>query len=309
MGARGTAVAGDGTILIADFAGARIVSLVPTALDRPVFTDVGGNPQEVAGGSGAAFAYTNAQATPQEVGVATPPGAALRVPTPGTDPFGIALGDDGAWWIANFASHDLTRLTSAGTATKLGGFSAASGPRWIARGLGGTLWVSLEKTRRVARVSGVEAPPPPPREGGGGTPPPRDGGGTTPPPADRARPHLTLARVGRAVAGVRSIVVTAKVDEAATISATLRQRILGKKRRGACVRPTRRLRRARSCVRRVVLGRASGSLNGPGSVRLTLRRRGGGALAAGRYSVTVVARDRAGNRSEQTLAITLRRGR
>jgi virginiamycin B lyase len=314
MGARGTAIGGDGTILIADFGGARIVSLAPSALDRPTFTAVGGNPQEVAGGSGATFAYGNPGAFPQEVGAVTPPGAALRVPTPGTDPFGITLGDDGAWWIANFASHDLTRLTTAGTVTKLGGFSAASGPRWITRGSGGTLWVSLELARRVARVSGVEAPPAPPREGGGGggTPPPRDGGGgttTPPPPVDRTRPQLTLTRVGRAVAGARALVVTARVDEAATVSATLRQRLLGTQRRGACVRPTRRLRRARTCVRWVVLGRASGSLTAAGSVRLTFRRRDGRQFAAGRYRVNALARDRAGNRTERTLTVVLRRRR
>ncbi len=51
---------------------------------------------------------------------------------------------------ANFATNDLTRLTTGGAVTTLGGFSADAGPRHLARGTGGTLWVSLEKTRRVA---------------------------------------------------------------------------------------------------------------------------------------------------------------
>ena len=79
-----------------------------------------------------------------------------------TDPFGVAFGQDGAYWISRFQGNDLLRLTTGGQVTTLGGFSAAAGPRKIATGPGNTLWTTLDLAEKIGRVSGVEPPPPPP---------------------------------------------------------------------------------------------------------------------------------------------------
>jgi hypothetical protein len=84
----------------------------------------------------------------------------------GKDPFGVALGSDGAYWAPEFNSDGLLRMTAAGAVTGLTGFAKGSAPRQIAAGPNNTLWVTLEMTKKVGRVSGLEppviAPPPPP---------------------------------------------------------------------------------------------------------------------------------------------------
>lgn len=307
MGARGAAIGADGRVLIADFDSGRIVSLDPAALDRPAFTDVGGGPQEVAGGSGATFAYTNPNANPQEVGVVTPPGAALRVPTPMTDPAGIALGDDGAWWIARFTGEDLARLTPDGAITTLRGFSAAAGPRRIARGAGGTLWVSLEVARRVARVTGIEAPRvDPPRADPPRSDPPRSGGGPTP---DRTAPRLVLLRRGRRVTGARVQYLTFTVDEPAAVRISLLKETAGVRKRGRCVRPPRRPARVRACTYRVVVGSRLVQTRSARGLRVRVVRRDRGKFTAGTYRFIVRATDAAHNTAVRSLDFTLRRRR
>ncbi|MDO8185357.1 hypothetical protein Q5424_06740 [Conexibacter sp. JD483] len=299
LSARGIAFGGDRRLWIVDFLGASVISVGRDGSDVQTF-DVGAGtgPQEIAAGPGTQVAYTDPQ---NEVGRITPPGPPLRTQLPLSDPFGLTFAIDGAWWIARFAADDLARLTPDGTVTTLGGFPPAAGPRWVTSGANGTLWVSLLNTRRVARVSGVEAPRvDPPR-----TDPPRTDPPRTDVPRDTAKPTVRLGLSGRAAAGARALVVSGRVSEAATVSATLRQRVAGKRRGGSCVKPTRKLRRARSCLRWVTLASAKASTRGAGSVRLTLRRRGG--FAAGRYRVDYSARDTAGNKSAtKTIAITLR---
>lgn len=155
MGARGVAAGSDGTLWIADFGSARIVNA--TTAGVPTFYDVGGGPQEVAGGKGGQIAYTNQGANPHEIGRISPGGTPKPTNVPDTDPFGIALGADGAYWVAQFLSGDLGRLTSDGKYTTLGGLPAGSGPRQITAGPNRTLWVGLEQSNQVARVTGLQA--------------------------------------------------------------------------------------------------------------------------------------------------------
>ncbi len=159
MGARGVS-AGASLIWIADFAGQRIVSMTTTGTPTPYPT--GGGPQEVGAAPGIGqVAFANPGANPQQIGRITPPGNPLTTDmAPGTDPFGVTRGTDGAWWYANFASNDLGRLTPQGNFTKLAGLPAASGPRQISDGPNRTLWVTLETTKQVARVTGLEPPQP-----------------------------------------------------------------------------------------------------------------------------------------------------
>ena len=66
------------------------------------------------------------------------------------------------------------RMTTDGTVTTLPGFPRLSGPRYMALARDGTLWVGLEQSRQIVRVTGIVAPP----TGGGGTGG-GGGGGTT----------------------------------------------------------------------------------------------------------------------------------
>ena len=89
---------------------------------------------------------------------ASPAGsAAEKTETPG-DPFGVAFGADGAYWIPRFAAGDLVRLTTTGKETTLGGLSAGAGPRRIATGPNNTLWVTEDTANKVARITGLEPP-------------------------------------------------------------------------------------------------------------------------------------------------------
>jgi hypothetical protein len=106
---------------------------------------------------------------PKQIGLFTPPGAPLLVSVKGEDPFGITLGIDGAYWSAEGTNDKLLRVTTDGQLSSLPGFAKGSRPRQIAAGPNDTLWVSLEETKKIARVSGLE---PPPKPGGAGNPPP-----------------------------------------------------------------------------------------------------------------------------------------
>jgi streptogramin lyase len=155
MGARGIAAGSDGTLWIADFGSARIVNA--TTAGTPTFYPVGGGPQEVEAGKGGQAAYANPGADPQELGRINPGGDPKPTKVPNTDPFGIALGADGAYWVAQFLGNNLGRLTSQGKYTTLDGLPAGSGPRQITAGPNRTLWVGLELTGQVARVTGLKA--------------------------------------------------------------------------------------------------------------------------------------------------------
>ena len=160
---RDIAADGDGNLWVADAGGAQIVGVTTDGDPAPGSPyAVGGMPQGVAGGPGTQIAYANPGTDPQTVGRITPGGAPLVTPTPLADPFGVALGADGAYWIAQFATDDLGRLTPDGQYSTLDGFSAGSGPRKVAAGPGNTLWVTLDGADKIGRVSGVEGPSPPP---------------------------------------------------------------------------------------------------------------------------------------------------
>jgi streptogramin lyase len=144
----------------------RIVTATPA--DPPVTTDYaisGLASQGVAGSPSGQIAFSDPLATPEQVGLITPPNPAQETEL-GGDPFGVTFGSDGAFWFARFATGSITRLTSDNQMTELGGFPI-EGPRQITAGPGNTLWVTVEtkegggeeKPDKVVKVSGVEAPP------------------------------------------------------------------------------------------------------------------------------------------------------
>jgi len=152
MGARGIAASG-GRLWIADFGGQRIVRATPAG--DATFFNVGGGPQEVAGGPNKQIAYGNPGTDPQTVGRIKPGQSAKTTKVPKSDPFGIAFAPDGNWWFAEFAKHALGLLSTGGGVEQFDGLPDNSGPRYLAVGPKGTIWVSLETAQKVALIKGV----------------------------------------------------------------------------------------------------------------------------------------------------------
>ncbi|MBB4660723.1 virginiamycin B lyase family protein [Conexibacter arvalis] len=287
MQARGIADVGDGTLAIADFGGARIVRL--TTDGAATFVPTGGNPMDVAAGAGGQLAYTNPLATPQQLGRIAPGGGAVTTDVPQTDPFGIAYGADGAYWVANFAGDSVSRFTADGAVAPLPGLSAGAGPRWVAPGPGNTLWVALETARAVARITGVEPAPTGGGSGGGGK-----GGGGGGSGADTTAPRVTGVAVDlrRTARGSRGRLLLT-LSERATTTIKVERRVAGRRAGGRCAAPRRARRGARRCVRWVSAAKPVRRRLGRG--RHVVRLAGGRVLAPGRYRVAIAARDAAGN--------------
>lgn len=153
MNARGIANSG-GRLWIADFGGQRIVRADPSGGTK--LYNVGGGPQGITRGPKKSVAYTNPGTDPQTVGRIEPGKNPRRSRVPNTDPFGIAFAADRNWWIANFASHDLTILDQDGDTRRFRRLPDNSGPRHLTTGPDNTLWVSLEASEQVARIKGVK---------------------------------------------------------------------------------------------------------------------------------------------------------
>ena len=148
-------------LVIADAGNSRIVTLTTTGTQKYVpMLGANNTSQGVAGSPGGQFAFS-LQGSPEGLGLVTPPGTPTTLEMLG-DPFGVALGSDGAYWFAMFGADNLQRLTPDGQASPLGGFPPGFGPRQIAAGPNNTLWVAMEKPGEniveVARISGLEPP-------------------------------------------------------------------------------------------------------------------------------------------------------
>lgn len=280
MGARGIA-AGNGKLYIADFGSRRIVELATDG--TPTFHTLPEAPQEVVAGPSGQLAAAMPNSL---IGRLTPPDpTVLTSDVPATDPFGIVFADDLAYWTANFNTHTLARLTPAGALTTLSGLPAGTGPRFLTKGAGGTLWVGLETSRQIARVTGVVVPAPPPE----GPPPP--GGGR-----DVTRPRVTRARLPRAVRRGKSATLRVTLSEAAALTVRFERKLPGRRKAGRCVRP-RRAPQGRRCTRFVAAGvQRRAARAGVNELRIA-GRIGRRVLPVGAYRLTIVARDAAGNRS------------
>ena len=101
--------------------------------------------------------FSNPGATPAARRPPVAGGLPQTTDRPLADPFGITFGQDGAYWVAEFAAGRLARVTTDGEVTTLGGLPTNS-PREITTGPGNTLWVSLELSNKVARITGVDPP-------------------------------------------------------------------------------------------------------------------------------------------------------
>lgn len=289
QGGLGIASGGDGNVYVADFLGAQIVGFAPGSETTTLYPTGGGNPQQVVAGPAEQMAFTNPLHDPQQVGRFTPPDTrSVRTVdfAAGTDPFGIVFADDGAYWIAN-RSDSLTRLTPDGAVTTLTGFPSGSNPRYLTVGTGGALWVGLETTRQIARVTGVVAP----TTGGGG------GGGTTPTPAptpDTTAPTIANVSLPATLRVGRRGTLHLALSEAATVRVRFDRKLPGRRAaRGRCVTP-RRARHGRRCARYRRIGtQTRAGVSGANSLAIggKIGRR---AIPAGRYRLTITATDSAG---------------
>jgi sugar lactone lactonase YvrE len=151
----------------------RIVTLTTAGVQKDY--TLGGFSQGVAGLPEGLIAYSEPGSTPQHVGLISPPNLLPPLETPGGigDPFGVAVGADGAFWfvLGGEGVDRLARLTPSGALTIVDGLPAKTQARQIASGPNNTLWVTLSKEtlEGVVPITGLEPPggnqpPPPPKE-------------------------------------------------------------------------------------------------------------------------------------------------
>ncbi|HYI36525.1 MAG TPA: hypothetical protein VEX39_07970 [Thermoleophilaceae bacterium] len=204
------------------------------------------------------------------------PGKSLKLTTDtgGDAGFGIVFGTDGAYWAPRFPKDSIGRLTPAGGYTTPIKLPAGSGPRRIAVGASNTLWVTLETSKRIARISGVT---PPPAGNGGGT------GGTG---RDLVKPRLARLKINVAK---RRLAV--RLSEAASLRLTIERRTFGK-RKGKKCRAAKKGRTGKRCVRYVKV-RSLRKAGKAGNNTMSMGKK----LKPARYRVSLVAVDKAGNRS------------
>jgi streptogramin lyase len=147
-----------GSVVIADGGAPRIVTLDTSLQEKDYSYGAAGGSQGLAASPSGQIAFSDPGATPEQIGLITPPSPATTVEQLG-DPFGVAYGVDQAFWFAQFNNGELVRLTSTGQRSFLGGLPKES-PRQITAGPGNTLWVTLVKAGEegVARISGLEPP-------------------------------------------------------------------------------------------------------------------------------------------------------
>lgn len=162
IGARWIA-SGGGFLWVADFAGGSIVRVATDGSGTIVAAAA--DTQGVAADPEGQVAFSSPSAASQAVGL-LPPTQTIEVGQ--VDPFGVTFGPDGAFWVAQFLSDDLGRLTPLGQYATLP-LGPGTGPRQLTAGPGNTLWVTLDNAEKVARVSGV-APPVGPLDPGTGLP-------------------------------------------------------------------------------------------------------------------------------------------
>jgi hypothetical protein len=114
------------------------------------------------------------------------------------------------------------------------------------------------------------------------------------PAADVTAPGLSALRASGKRRGAAKASFT--LGEAATVTVKLQRAKAGKRKGGRCVKPTRKLRKAKSCTRLLSVATAVKTLPA-GAATVKLGRK----LTAGRYRISVVARDAAGNAAKPSV--------
>lgn len=302
---RGIASSG-GLLWVADAGNSAIVSV--TTDGAATAYPIGGGPQGIAAGGDGQVGFTNPN-PPHRVGRLVAGGSPLQTETaPGTDPFGMTYGSDGAYWFAQPVTDNLGRLTADGQYTQLGGLSADSNPRYLAAGPNNTLWVAYHELgmvggKKVARVSGLEPP-------------------TAAQPISSIAPVVSKLRLSAKrfrVGKKRTAVVAQKrqrrdgrraapagttirftLSQAADVRVTFQRKTAGRRNGGRCVKPKPQLRSKKRCMRWVKTGKALTRKGlGAGAQKIAFSGRiGKRALKPGAYRLTVVATGANGAKSK-----------
>jgi hypothetical protein len=204
------------------------------------------------------------------------PGATLSFGIESAARFGKILVNGGAVAPAGTVTGVLTGgfTPAIGSAFKVIEGSVGAGS-FAAVGSGFTALYPADRLSASLVFAGFPAPP-----AGGTTPPP--GGGTTPPPADLTAPALTGLKGSATKLSFTS-------SEAGTVKLSITKRASGRRVGGRCVKATRSNRRKPSCTRTITIATRSATL-AAGSSSLALPK-----LAPGRYTVSLIATDAAGN--------------
>jgi streptogramin lyase len=248
LNAHGITAGTDGNMYVADGnMPGRVIKVTTAGIATPINTPVTGMVQEVAAGPNGQIAYSNPGSNPESMGlmnagVMLP---AIPFPTP-PDPFGITFGQDGAYWIAQFATENIGRLTTDGVYTTLGSFPALSGPRHITTGPDHTLWLTLETSKKVARVSGVDNPV---------TPTPVISGVSVTNKTFKVGSKKT-ALVAKKKKKKTPTGTTLKytLSAAITVGIDVQKVVPGRTKGANCVKPTSKLKKAKKCTRYAVVG-------------------------------------------------------
>src|SRR5215207_593532 len=211
----------DNRLWLADFNAQSVRAFSPAAPETPQTINVVEGPQELAAGPGqvAVSVPSNVVGRISNAGVFSPTTAAL------SDTTGLAYGRDGAFWGAEFGINKVGRLTADGTHTAPFDLPSGSGPRYITSAADGTIIVTAETSKKLHRITGVEAPAQPqPQDPGttGGGDTGGAGGETTtpPPPPDTLAPVLTSGKVD-----VKKRRLALTLDEPAALSVVVQQKV------------------------------------------------------------------------------------
>lgn len=282
---RGIASSG-GLLWVADAGNSAIVSV--TTAGVPTAYPIGGGPQGIAAGGDGQVGFTNPN-PPHRVGRLVAGGSPLQTETaPGTDPFGMTYGSDGAYWFAQPVTDNIGRLTADGEYSQLNGLSPDSNPRYVAAGPNNTIWVAFHELgmvggKKVARISGLEPPVP--------APAPAQPISSIAPAISKLRLSAKRFRVGKArtpVAAQRrrgkrvavGTTIRFRLSEAANVRISFERKVRGK----------RWMKRTRAIVRESLPAGAQ-------AIRFS-GRIGRRALEPGRYRMTAVATDPRGAKSK-----------
>jgi streptogramin lyase len=225
------------------------------------------------------------------VGRITTAGSPQNFVSKGLDPFGITVGPDGALWYAEAGESKIGRVDTSGNTSEFGGVTPNSMPRYITPGPGNTLWFTEDMVNKIGRVSGIVSP------GGGAQ---KD---TKAPVVTGVRMSTTKVLVGKDRTPVKitrktGTTISYSLSEAARVSLRIERALSGRKSGKRCVKPKRSLRHKKKCTRY----KRSGTLTRSGKKGKNRHhfsgRIGKKALKVGRYRLSILATDAAGNKAK-----------
>lgn len=230
--------------------------------------------------------------------IAAVAGAALAAALAASGPAHAAPAVNGEFSLTGQPQY-LAKDAAGNVWTPLAGLAPNSGPRYITKGSGDTLWVGLQTSNKVARITGVEAPPAAPTTPSTTTPP-----STTPPttglalsimkfkvvPSSFSRgtrlPALTTGRLGTQLRFT--------LTKPARVRFTFAKGTVGRRVGRSCVKRTRANTTKKRCVYYTPV-RGSFTVNatsaGEQRVRFQGRITAKRSLQPGRYRVTATATD------------------